>query len=262
MTIWHLTISSMSRTVLFPDEGALRRAVRCILRVAGAWVVLFGIVDDHVHVAVVCDVARLRWVRTALVQALSALAGQRLVSHVTPVESRAHLSRLVAYLLRQTVHHGIDVHPGAASGSCYPDLIAARCVVPLWERLRRLLPRMKLRDLHGIVGLPPERVVPASDDELRIAGAHRLLLASAAAHAADPALGDRTAPVVAARRATIHLAAEVGLSRSELVRVLGLTGQRIGQLAREPVAEAAVRAIRLQVRLDELVRGSVRRRAG
>ena len=223
---------------------------------------LFCVADDHLHLVVVCDAAHLRWARAALVQALSTLSGQRLSSHVTPVESRAHLQRLVAYVLRQPVHHGIGVHPAAAAGSCYYDLVGARCVFPLAERLRKLLPRLTLRDLHCIVGLPPDRVVPASDDELRISGAHRLVLASAAAHAADPALADRSAPVVAARRATIHLAEAIGLPRSELVRALGLTGQRIGQLAREPADPKAAKAIRLQLRLDDLVRASTSRRAG
>ena len=262
MKVWHLTLSSPSRAVLFPDEVAVRRAVRCMVRVASARLVLFCIVDDHVHIVVLCEAARLRWMRGALVQALSTLSGQRLASHATPVESRAHLNRLVAYLLRQPEHHGLAVHPAAASGSCYPDLVGARCVLPLAEQLRKLLPRLKLRELHAIVGLPADGVVPASDDALRVAGVHRVLVAATAVHAADPALADHSAPVVAARRTTIHLAEELRVPRTELVRALGLTRQRIGQLARDPVDADALRAIRLQIALAELVRGTSARRAG
>jgi hypothetical protein len=262
MKVWHLTLSSPTRTVLFPDEAAARRAVRCILRVARDQVVLFCIVDDHAHIILFCAVPRLRAVRGALVQAVSRLSGQRLASHVTPVETRAHLNRLVVYTLRQFEHHGLDLHPAVATGCCYLDLAGARCLVPLTERLRELLPRSSVRDLHAIVGLPPERVLPASDDALRRVGAHRLVLAAAAAHAADPALADCSAPVVAARRATVHLSEEIGLPRSELVRALGLSRQRISQLAREPVAPGALLAIRLQITLADLVRTSAARRTG
>ena len=66
----------------------------------------------------------------------------------------------------------------------------------------------------------------------------------------------------ARRFTTIHLAEELRVPRTELVRALGLTRQRIGQLARDPVDPDALRAIRLQITLAELVRGTSARRAG
>jgi REP element-mobilizing transposase RayT len=55
MRSFHLTFAAVNRHVLFPTERSRRDAVRALGRVAGAWITLFALVDDHVHVVVLCE---------------------------------------------------------------------------------------------------------------------------------------------------------------------------------------------------------------
>jgi hypothetical protein len=254
MQIFHLTISSIDRSALFIDEAARRCAVRSVVRVAGAALILFCVVDDHVHVVIVCLRERLPRMRAGLLRALEASSGARLASHASAVENRAHLNRLVAYVLGQTDHHGVGGHPATWSGSCYWDLVGARLLAQLGERARIVLPRLREGDLHRLVGLPPERVTPANDEDVWRAGVDRIVRSAALVFAADAELTDRSTPTVLARRAAVHLADEVGVPRADIVRALELTRQRVGQLAHERVEASALRAIRLQLTIAQLVR--------
>ncbi len=54
MEIWRLRFSSDGRHPLFPAEPLRRAAVLVLVGHAGPWLVTVGIVDDHLHVVVVC----------------------------------------------------------------------------------------------------------------------------------------------------------------------------------------------------------------
>ena len=58
MQLWHLTYSSRTRHALFPSEQLRRAALRRLLQVVAAEVVLFCLVDDHLHLVLCCDEAR------------------------------------------------------------------------------------------------------------------------------------------------------------------------------------------------------------
>ncbi len=58
MRSFHLTVSAVGRHVWFPTKHARRAAVRALGRVAGAWITLVALVDDHVHVVVFCEEER------------------------------------------------------------------------------------------------------------------------------------------------------------------------------------------------------------
>jgi hypothetical protein len=253
MQQWHITLSSPRRAHLFPDEPRRRAAVCAIVRVASDCLLLFCVVDDHVHINVVCTESRMRLIRRSLVLSLSSLAGQRLVSHTTLVENRAHLVRLVAYFLKQPGHHGLDFHPAIWSGSCFQDLIGARCIAGFTSRLSQELPRMREEELYSIVGLPPKKLEPAGRDAVRSAGAQRIVAACAAAVGTGPELVGRTASVAAARQLSVQLGQAAGIARAELAWALGLTPQRIGQLAVSSSDTRRIRAARLQLALEDAV---------
>ena len=77
MPSWHLTVASDGRTPLFPDEARRRAAVRTLARVAGQELVLFSVVDDHVHLVVTCDRSRVGWLGRAVVLGLRTVAAAR-----------------------------------------------------------------------------------------------------------------------------------------------------------------------------------------
>lgn len=254
--IWHLTFATDGRLPLLGEEGALRRAVRTLGVVAPGELLLFAIVDDHLHLVVCCDVARRGRIASALALALRPLLRSPLgAPHVRPVESRSHLVWLVRYLLTQTRHHDLAAHPALATGSCFADLVGARCVAGLGAGpLHDALPRLRPGELYEIVGVRPPG--PLSDEAIRSLGPGRLLAAASAALAAPPGLAGRSAPEVEARRAAASLAAAVGISRAELRWALGLTRQGIDHLRGRPAAPALEAAIRLRLALEEAIAAS------
>lgn len=254
MRYWHISISSVTRLPLFPSEARRRAAVRTIVHVCAEFIVLFSVVDDHVHVIVVCTEERLGRVRAALWNALRPLAACPLAApHVKPVETRRHLERLVRYFLTQTDHHGLAEELPLYSGSCYLDLIGAR-VVSGWEtRLFRALPRWRVADLHRIVGLSGPPLEPADDDRIRAAGASRLAFAAAMSTAADPELRGTRAAVVAAREVTVRVASAAGIPPSEVCWALGITSRGLRKIEGRPVAPESSRAARLSVGLIDRV---------
>jgi len=133
MTYWHITIASENRMPLFPSEARRRQAVRAVVRVGSDCLVLFCIVDDHVHVLVVCAEERVGRVRAGLFSSLKPLTEAPLaLPHAKPVRNRDHLQWLVQYFLTQPDHHGLCEELALYSGSCYLDLVGARRL-PGWE---------------------------------------------------------------------------------------------------------------------------------
>jgi hypothetical protein len=251
MGIWHLTFATDGRLPLFTDEGAIRRAVLALGAVAADEILLFAIVDDHLHLVVRCDVARRGRIECAVSLALRPLVSAPVgTPNVRPVLTRSHLRWLVTYLLTQARHHGLAAHPALATGACFQDLVGARVVHGISARpLREALPRLRCTELCEIVEVrPPVRL---GDDAIRSLGLGRLLQVASATLAAPPELAGRTALVVEARRLAAELACMVRVSRTEVCWALGLTRQGLHKLAGRPAAPAALAALRMRLALEE-----------
>lgn len=251
MRAFHLTFTARGRQPLFPGEAQRRAAVRSLVRVGGAWVALFCLVDDHAHVVVLCEPAAVRRIARSLHMTLSAQAAVPVLpAHVVPVEDRAHLLALAKYALTQVDHHALAPHPATWSGSCFADLVGAR-VLPGWrDNLREALPRFGVADATKLVGLQgyvPEPVADAASKEI---GVHRLVAAAADAAGADPALPGRTAEVVAARRCAIALARAADLGPTAIAEALALSPRGVAALGEAPAPEALVRAARVRIGID------------
>jgi len=254
MPSWHLTFSSDGRSALFPDEALRCRAVRTVLRVAGRQLLLFCIVDDHVHVVVLCEADRVGRLARALLLALRPVAGPALApAFVRPVEGRSHLLWLVRYCLRQPLKHGIGVHPALWTGSCFLDLVGARVVEGFTPSLREALPRLRLRTLFEHVGLEARPLEPLDDQALRAVGSAHLVDAATAALAAPPDLAGNTPLVVTCRRAVAQLGRAADLSSQQLARALHVQPNAARRLADGVVDPRLLLAVRLRLALEQRV---------
>lgn len=248
----HLTFSSVGRLALFTTEALRRVAVRTVVRVAGDRLVLFCVVDDHTHVVIVCEVGRENVIAGGLLRALRSISRAEVASpHVRLVERRAHLSWLVPYSIDQTAHHGIEGHPACWSGSCFQDLVGARAIGFTDARIRTALPRFSRRDFFRMAGLP--LIVPADDSAIRRAGAARIVEASAAAVAADPALQGNGAEIVLARRIAAATGVRAGVSVADLAWTLEVTPRAARRLAAAPLPVHVLDAARMQLAISEAV---------
>lgn len=257
MQSYHLTYASDGRLALLPDEALRRQALHALARTVGDRVVLFCLVDDHIHVVLLCEAERVGLLSRALLLALRPLTGPGLApAFVRPVEGRGHLEWLFRYVLEQPSKHGLPGHPALWPGSCFPDLVGARRLpgLSLRHRLSEVLPRLRLRSAYGHVGLAPERLQPLDPDTLRGLGIRRLVDAASAALAADPALAGNSELVVGARVTVAHLAA--AWPTSELAWALDITPQAARRLRTRAAPEGAVEAVRLRLALEERVRAA------
>ena len=209
MQATHLTFAADGRLALFPSEAQRRAAVRAIVRVGGARILLFCLVDDHVHVVVYAPTQETGRLSRALLLAMRLfLAADLAPAHPRPVDNRAHLLWLVRYLLLQPAKHGLAGHPALWSGSCFADLAGARRVPGWAPPIAEALPRWRLREAFALLGLPAASLCPMED--LGDQPPSRLLAAAAFALAVDPALEGRRAEVVRARRVAAALLEEAG----------------------------------------------------
>ncbi len=254
MPTWHLTFSSDGRSPLFPGEPERRSAVHALARSAGEPLVLFCVVDEHVHLVVLCDQGRLGRLSRAVLLALRARSPQPLSpAHVRAVDSRAYMEWLLRHVLIQPHKHGLPGHPALWSGSCFVDLLGARQVPGMQLRILEALPRFRLRQALAAVGLTGGPIEPMADQQLLMAGPGRLARAAADACCADPALTGRAAPVVAARRAAVQLSAAAGLPTSAMATALELTPHGVRRLRRQAADPTALHAVRLRLALEERV---------
>ncbi|MES2640320.1 MAG: hypothetical protein V4850_12580 [Myxococcota bacterium] len=254
MRTFHLTFATRGRQPVAPDESIRRALVRVIVRVAGISLVLFCVVDDHVHVVVLCT----REVAGRLAQSLVlALRGASPVpvraADITPVNSRPHMVELLRYVLTQSEHHGLAAPAALWSGSCFPDLVGARVIEGWRYNIREALPRFRRRDAYVAVGLPAEPLEPVSIARVRELGAWRLAEAAAGAVGVGPTLIGRAAPVVAARRVVVQLGLHAGIGPSEIGAALELTRWGVSRLGAGPSPAAEVRATRLRLALEDAV---------
>lgn len=249
MKIYHLTWATQGRQPAFPAEEARRAVLRVLASVVGRDIVLFAIVDDHVHIVLILNPARLRRVQAALSKVLNNRSAAPFSSpYMRPVETRTHMNSLVAYCLNQFPHHGLADDPATATGSCFPDLIGARRLPGMNLQIATALPRFRQRDAYEAVGLAAE-VVPAEDAELRHLGAARLAELVAETLGVGPGFVGNGASIATARRVAARLALDVGFRPRDIAEPLAITAIAAARLAIRPVEEADLRAVRKRVAL-------------
>ena len=157
---WHVTIATEGRFAL----DSTLPLVAAVIRVCRA-LILFAVVDDHVHVVLYGDRAAVGAVVSGLSRALAALVNCELQpARICPVEGRDHLRRLVGYLAGQPAKHGISWW----EGSCLLDLLGARQIGFDPARIAAELPRESVQALalRG-AGFEFDAMSPASDALVR-----------------------------------------------------------------------------------------------
>jgi hypothetical protein len=253
MEITHLTWATISRKAAFPTEQARRAVTRAMAAAAGKVLVLFALVDDHVHAVVAVEPGGLRRVQASLSRVLSGRSAVPLAApYAKPVVTRKHMETLVGYCLDQFTHHGLADDPASASGSCFPDLVGARVLPGLSLQITTVLPRFQLREAYAAVGLS-QPLQPASHAEVRALGSARLVDLVAATFAVGPDLRGRRAEVVLVRRVTARLALDAGLRPRDLGEALGVCASTLNRLATAPVNDADLVAVRLRIALVRAV---------
>lgn len=256
MPLFHLTLASTRRQVLFPSISSRTAALRALARVAGHRVLLFALVDDHVHVVLEDEHpgGRGRALRLALRPLSTAPLDP---ARPRPVEGRDHLERLVPYLLGQGRHHGLSSEAPVESvlsiGSCALDLLGCRLIQGLSFCLATWLPRFKNTSILRLFDLDQRSVEPIALDQAGSLGARRLIEAASLVTCADPGLGDRSESAVRARSCVVHLAERAGLPRLSIGQALGLSRQAQAWLLQRPPSEPDIEALLRRLALEEAV---------
>jgi hypothetical protein len=257
MRPWHLTTSSTTRHTLFPSEALRRDAVLAIVRVCQRELVQFCVVDDHVHVVVLCDRERCGHLSRGLKLALAPIAAVPLNPvHISTVHGHNHMLEIHRYVLQQPAHHDLASHPALWSGSCVLDLVGARWIPDLELRLYDTLPRVSVESSLAHVGLPSARLAAVGPGELRAAGAMAIVTAASVACAAAPELRGRRAEEVRARRVACALAREAGIPLSEMCWALDIHPGSARKLATADVELEALAATRMYLALEAAVRSA------
>lgn len=167
MQPWHITVASQGRTTLLVGPSAILRGVRAVTRVVGERLLLFSLVDDHLHLVVLTDEPGR--VAAGVNRALRAAGAPPLqAAHLREVDGRNHLITLIGYLCRQPQKHGLADDPATYPGSCAPDLLGLRAL-PHFDaaRIAQALPRVDVRaEVARSCGVAPTRLRAASDTEL------------------------------------------------------------------------------------------------
>jgi hypothetical protein len=262
MAIVHFTQATSGRRAIARDEAERRRILTALARTGGSRLLLFSLVDDHLHTALSGDrlglLARdLRWVLRRYRPDLALDP-----AHVKPVETRSHLTWLVAYLLRQPEKHGLaGVHPAIYGGSCLQDLVGARLLTGFSPGLLRAeLPRLTQRELLPMVGLTEDRLAPASDEDLRRGGVARLVDLAAATLAVAPDFRGRDAVTVRARVLAARLSNHLEFAAREVGRLLQVTLRAVHRFANDRDEDPrAENALRLRSSLEDRALGRIER---
>jgi hypothetical protein len=262
MALWHVVFSSPRRLPLFPTEKQQRKAVRRLVRIARGILVLFGLVNEHGHTVVQIPEARVGPFKRSVRLSLGAVAAEPIGPvWVEPVEDPKHLRSLVRYHLTQAPHHEVPSHPALWSGSCFHELARTRAVDGLELRIAETLPKLRLREVYEMVGLPPRELEPVTDDELRRLGAARLVDAAAAALAVAPELKGNEPPVVQVRHVVAQLGHQADIPRSELRWALDVSRTTLHRLVGGARNSKHERAVRMRLSLEEAVANGNKRGA-
>lgn len=253
MQLAHITLSSVERRVLARTETERRVVVRTLVETCGAHLVVFSLVDDHLHLVVrrECPARLGEGVRRALAALRKDLELTR--CHVKLIRTQDHLKNVFPYVLSQTDHHELTGSNAALwTGSAFVDLIGARLLEGFDPTaLRQELPRLRGRDLYEAVGLEPTKLVPADDAALVRAGAAGLADLATAVYAVGPELTDRSAPTVKARILAAHAARTLKVATDHVAQFLGVTPRSARRLAEQPVEPRALEALRLRLALEQ-----------
>lgn len=250
MPIFHLTLAVRGRSALARDVRERRALVRAVARVGRSALLLFCVVDDHLHAAARTD--RPGYLARSLVQVVRNRRPdlQLKAPHVEPVRGRAYLRWLMTYLLSQPEKHGLPGHPALWPGSCFQDLVGTR-LLPHFDPtlLAGELPRLRLREAFEVVGLPTAPLAPATDTALRRAGAARIVELAAGVFAADPALQGNRSEVVAARALAAQAGLIAGLPAVELAEFVGMTAKALRRVRDRPLDPRAILTLRRRLAL-------------
>ena len=122
MGLVHLTYSSDGRHPLCPTERSRRLAVRALARTVGGHTVLFCVVDDHLHLVLICLANQVRRLGQPLLFALRRISAVHISSpHVEPVRSRSHMTWLADQYLIWAVR---EARPAAQPGDGHRLLLS------------------------------------------------------------------------------------------------------------------------------------------
>ena len=251
MHTFHVTLSSVGRVLLARGVDQLRALVRALTRSCQGRLLMFSLVDDHAHLLPRTNHPGLLG-RELVRAARGVVPGLQLQApHVAPVESRAHLLRLVDYLLDQPRKHGLAAHPALWEGSCFQDLLGAR-LLPGFDRTALVaeLPRLRLGQLFPRVGLRPELIAPAGPELLLAAGVGRILELAAGVFALPLPLEGHARPQVEARALAAQMALRAGFRPGGIAPLLGLGERGLRKLLRRPVPAEACLALTRRLALE------------
>ncbi|MBT3220857.1 MAG: hypothetical protein HN348_17370 [Proteobacteria bacterium] len=253
MHSYQVTLSRKGRPTLFVTSEDLTWAVATIVRTTHGKSPLFSIVDEHVHVVIPGDAFAVGRMCSGLVRAFNHKLGYKLnKAHISLVNGGDHLDTLIAYYLRQPAKHDLNTgHPALWPGSCFMDLIGARCLSGFDRHLiHRHLPRLRTERFTRVIGLPP--IIPATDQELKLAGLTQL------AQGAKAATDGKSEQQRRGRVAIAQLAKHLGFRNLDIAEVLQTHPRTIGKLASAPAEPRLVQAIRLQISLNNAIVKSAR----
>ena len=250
MQTYHLTWATVGRQPILPTETARRQFLHALAAVAGAFILLFALVDDHIHLVIHVDPTKFGLLQRSLSKILRARASAPLARiDIRPVETRGHLKNLVSYCLNQPQHHGLPWDPATTTGSCFPDLVGARRIPGLSLPLATTLPRFQLREAFDAVGIPVKSLAAVDNETIRGVGAVRLAALTADALAVDATMREKDDRAAYARRVFAALAAVVGFSTQEVASALAITPTATSRLSKRPVESKDLETVRLRVAL-------------
>ncbi len=247
----HITLVVRGRNTYARNLAERRATVRTLARIGGRALLLFNVVDDHIHV-----VARHETPRRLARDLRSALKATRpdLVlkpPHLEHIDSRAYLRSLVRYVFQQSAKDGLGAD-ALWEGSSFLDLCGARRVPGIHPQpLLEELPRLRLREVLPLVGLPATPLLPG---EVAGLGARRLREVAATVCCTDPDLGGRTLHAVRARRLAVELASEARLP----LATLGLPSapSTLRRLRADGANRLDLHSARLRLALEDLARAT------
>ena len=254
--IWHLTLASTGRLLLFPDIPSRVQAVQRVARHSAGRVVLFAGVDDHLHLVLRGGRSEVGRLGGILRRALARDEVSLQPCHVKVVESRRHLETLVGYALRQPAKHGLRGMEPLLWGTCLPDLVGARLLPGRLLPLVEVLPRLRPQQVLEPVGLPrwPQPLPWEGVGQVGLEGLER---AVAGASGLVRVAREHTPVQTRARRALAALARGAGIPVGVLARHLGVSTRSVRRW-RVVEEEELVMAARTWLDLSELLH---RRRA-
>ncbi len=249
MDAFHITFQSPRRVTFPRDRPTVRAAVRTIVRVCGAALLVFHLSDTHVHVVVFAGRARAGRLAQALGRALASLFTASLPpAGIEAIKDGGHLRSTFGYVLCNDERHGVVPDPWRENSNL-PDLLGARltafATVPA---TRDALPRITgeyLREIAGWSSVPP---APEADP-LNVDHVRGHLADAAASIVAHRDLASKRPEVVLARTAAAHVGAAAGLPAGELAALLELTPSTLFRLRQNPAPGAAIRALETQLRM-------------